>query len=205
MASLISAPGRAFQPLDLVQWKVGEKSQETADVGVLRVPPELPIVVGAEQVLVEPHRTLRRLAHLRAVGGGDQRAGDAEELGAIDPPGQLDPVDDVAPLVGSADLQPAADPPRQLQKVVRLEDHVVELEEGQRLFAVEPQPNAVEGQHAIDREMPSELAQERNVVSFVKPIRIVHHDRVGWSVAECQEALEHLADAGDVARRSAPR
>ena len=138
------------------------------------------------------------LAHLRAVGGGDQRRRDAKQLGPIDAPRQLDPVDDIAPLVRSAELRPAAEAARQLQEVVRLEDHVVELEEGQRLLAVEPQAHAVEGQHAVDGEMTADVAQERDVFEPVEPIVIVDQDRVGRAVAERQEALEHAADRRDV-------
>ena len=68
--------------------KVGEQLQEAPDVGVLRVPPELPVIVGAEQFVIEPDRALRGLAHLGAVGGGDQRRGHAEQLGPVDPPAQ---------------------------------------------------------------------------------------------------------------------
>ena len=88
--------------------------------------------------------------------------------------------------------QPGA--PRQLEEVVGLEDHVVEFEEGQRLLAVEPQLDAVEGQHPVDREMRADVAQERDVVELVEPVVIVDHDRVGRPVAEGQEALEHPAD-----------
>ena len=103
---------------------------------------------------------------------------------AVDPPRQLDPVDDIAPLVGPAHLQPAAGAPRQLQEIIGLEDHVVEFEEGQRLLAVEPQLDAVEGQHPVDREVPPDLAQERDILERVEPFGIVGHDRVGRAVAE---------------------
>ncbi len=46
--------------------------------------------------------------------------------------------------------------------------------------------------------MPADLAQERDVFELAQPLVIVDHDRVGRPVAEGQEALEHLADAGDV-------
>src|SRR5438270_13810391 len=61
---------RAFEALqlaDVLERQIGEEFQEAAHVGVLRVPPELPITVWAQQLLVEPHGPLRGLAHLRAV------------------------------------------------------------------------------------------------------------------------------------------
>ena len=43
------------------------------DVCVCRVSPELPVLKGREQLRVEPHGARRRLAHLLAVGRGQQR------------------------------------------------------------------------------------------------------------------------------------
>ena len=53
----------------------------------------------------------------------------------------------------------------ELEEVVGLQDHVVELEEDQRLVAVEPRASPVEGEHAVDREVPADVAQEADVVS----------------------------------------
>ena len=44
------------EPRDLVERQLGEELEEAADVGVLGVPPELPVLVGREQVGVEPDR-----------------------------------------------------------------------------------------------------------------------------------------------------
>ena len=57
LASLIAAPP-AEPALDLVQRQVGEQSQEAPDIGIGRIPPELPIIIGAQLVGVEPHRAL---------------------------------------------------------------------------------------------------------------------------------------------------
>ena len=88
LASLIAAPCKCFERVDLVERQIGEQFEEPADIGVGGVAPELPIIVGAQLVGVEPHRAARGLAHLAAVGGGDQRRGQAEQLGAVDPPRQ---------------------------------------------------------------------------------------------------------------------
>ena len=42
---------------------------------------------------------------------------------------ELDPVDDISPLVRPSHLQDAAEAPGQLDEIVGLEDHVVELDE----------------------------------------------------------------------------
>ena len=80
------------------------------------------------------------------------------------PAAEIDAVDDVAPLVRAAHLQHAAVAPVQLDEIVGLQDHVVEFEERQLLLAVEPQLHRIEGQHAVDGEMPADVAQEIDVV-----------------------------------------
>jgi hypothetical protein len=77
---------------------------------------------------------------------------------------EIDAVDDVAPLVGAAHLQGAAVAPVQLDEVVGLQDHVVELDERQFLLALEPQLHRIHRQHAVDREVPADVAQELDVV-----------------------------------------
>ena len=52
--------------------------------------------------------------------------------------GQVDAIDDIAPLIRAAKLQQAAVAPVQFQKVIGLQDHVVKFEKRERLFAVEP-------------------------------------------------------------------
>ena len=92
---------------DLVQRQVGEQAHEAADVGVLGVAPELPVVVGAELFGVQPDRALGRLAHLAAGGRGQQRRGQAEGGLLVHAADQVDARDDIAPLVRAAHLQGA--------------------------------------------------------------------------------------------------
>ena len=54
----------------------------------------------------------------------------------------------------------------QLAKIVSLEDHVVELEESQRLLALEPQLDRIERQHPVDREMRTYLAQQLDIAEL---------------------------------------
>ena len=95
------------EPRDLVQRQEGEQLQEAHDVGVLGVAPILPVVIGRQQIGVEPDRARRRLAHLRAGGGRQQRRGQAVKLRAAHAPAEIDAHDDIAPLVGAAHLQHA--------------------------------------------------------------------------------------------------
>jgi len=63
-------------------------------------------------------------------------------------------------------------------------NHVVEFEERQRLLSLQAQLHAVEGQHAVDREVFADVAQERDVGEGVEPVGVVDHDRVGRAAAE---------------------
>src|SRR5262249_11227411 len=129
----------------LARRQLGEEAEEAADIGILGIAPELPVVEDRQAVLVEPDTTLRRLAHLGTRGCRDERRRQAEEGAAVDAAPELDAADDIAPLIGAAHLQDAVVAPGQLEKIVSLEDHVVEFEEGERLLALESQAHAVLG------------------------------------------------------------
>ena len=88
--------------------------------------------------------------------------------------------------------------PSQFEKVVGLQDHVVEFKKGQRLLAVEPQLDGLECQHPIDREVAADIAQERYVLQRVEPIGIVDEQCVGRAVAEFEETVKSTADTGDI-------
>ena len=172
---------------DLVKGKLGEQLEETRHVGVLAVPPILPIVVRGEHVGVEPHRARCGLSHLGAGGGGEQGRGQPEQLDAVGAPPKLDAADDIAPLIGAAHLQAAAEPAVKLDEIVGLQHHVVELDEAQGLLALEPQLHRILGEHAVDAEMASVIAQEIDIAELVEPIGVVDHDGVVGAVAEAHE------------------
>ena len=183
---------------DLVRRQLGEQAQEPADIGIGGVAPILPVLVGRELLFGQPHRAPRRLPHLLAAGGRDQRRGQTEQGQVLGPAPELDAVDDVAPLIRPAHLQPATVTPGQLDEVVSLQHHVIEFEEGEGLVSVEAQFDRFEPQHAVDREMPAVVAQERNVAEFVEPVGVVHHDGVAGAIAEGKEIGENLLDARHV-------
>ncbi len=86
----------------------------------------------------------------------------------------------------------------ELDEVIALQDHVVEFQERERLLALEAQPDAVHRQHAVDGEMPADIAQERDVLELSQPIVVVHHDRACGTASELEVVLENLADARNV-------
>ena len=112
--------------------------------------------------------------------------------------GQVDPVDDITPLIRATHLQQTAIAAVEFKEVIGLQDHVVEFEEGQRLFPIETGFDAFERQHPINAEMPPDVAQEFEVVQIVQPFGVVQHDRVTGTVTVGQVFLEHLLHAGDI-------
>ena len=81
-----------------------------------------------------------------------------------------------------------------------MKDHVVEFEECQRLLALQAKFDRIEGQHAIDGEVRSDVAQKFNIAEFAQPFVIVDHDRIGWPVPKVQQSLKHGEDSSDVIR-----
>ena len=81
------------------------RGEEAADVAVVGVAPELPVVVGADHAAVEPHGAGRGLPHLRAARRREQRQRQAEGLAPLESAHEVDAADDVEPLVLPAHLQ----------------------------------------------------------------------------------------------------
>ena len=105
----------------------------------------------------------------------------------VDPADQVDAGHDVAPLVVAAHLQPAALPLVQHQEVVGLQDLVVELDEGEA--GLQAHLVGLEGEHAVDREVAPDLAQEVDVVQGSQPLGVVQHQRL---------ALGEIEETGDL-------
>mmetsp|Transcript_20002 Transcript_20002/g.46147 ORF Transcript_20002/g.46147 Transcript_20002/m.46147 type:complete len:278 (+) Transcript_20002:284-1117(+) len=153
--------GARLQLLDLFLRQLCKDAQESADICIGSVAPKLPVLEWGEQVLVKPNCAARGLAHLFAVSGGQQRRGQPKERSAVYSSRELDAVDDVAPLVRASKLQHCTLAPMQLEEIIRLQDHVVEFQEGERRLALETLLDRLKGEHAVDGEMPAIVAQER--------------------------------------------
>jgi len=82
----------------------------------------------------------------------------------------------VAPLVVAAHLQGTAVMLKQIQKIIALQEHVVELDKVEALFQADFV--AFGSQHFVDAEMPADIAQEFNVVDFGKPVGIIEKQRM---------------------------
>ena len=101
--------------------------QESRHVGVLGVDPVLVVLVRRDEFWVEPDGSFRSLAHLGPGVCGQQRVGDGIDLGALHPADQVHAGQDVAPLIVAASLECAAVRAVDVQKVVGLQQLVVEL------------------------------------------------------------------------------
>ena len=133
------------------------------------------------------------LPNLRPSAVGDQRRGQRVHGGAVDPADQLDPADDVAPLVGAADLQPAAVPPVELQVVLALQQQVAELGVGHAVRR-EPSLDGLARQHDVDREVLADVAQELQRGLAAGPVEVVRDERAGRRAVELHEPLELAPD-----------
>ncbi len=176
LASLMPASLSAFEPPDLVEGDEGEDPEEAADVPVVAVDPILVEIIRAELGGVQPDRALGRLAHLGAGGGGQEREGQGLGHPALDAADEIDPGQDVAPLIVPAHLQRAMMLAIERQVVVGLEELVVELDEGQALL--QPLLVGLGGQHPVDAEMAADVPEERDVVEGQEPVGVVHGDGV---------------------------
>jgi hypothetical protein len=93
-------------------------------------------------------------------------------------------------LIRTTELQCAAILARQFQKVISLENHIVEFKKGQRLFAFQPQLDRVKGQHPVDREMAPDLPQKGYIFELVQPLGIVDQYGIGRAVTEGQKTFK---------------
>ena len=160
-------------------------------IGVADVAPVLVELERAGLVGVKPDGVARGLAHLLALGVGQQRDGHGVGILAQLAADQLGAAQHVAPLVVAAELHIAAVILEQMVEVVALHDHVVELEEGQALLHA--LLVALGAQHVVHAEAGADLAQQLNVVQVQQPVGVVQHQ--GLALAELDKALHLTLEA----------
>ena len=100
----------------------------------------------------------------------------------------------VAPLIVAAHLQTAAVVLKELQEVVALHQHVVELQEGQA--ALQTLLVALGRQHAVDGKQRADIADEIDIAQAAQPVGVVDDQRL--VVAKLDKAGQLRLDAGDV-------
>ena len=184
----------AFPLVHLVDLLERQERQHTDALEHVRVAHIAPVLVELERrrlIGVEPDSALRGLAHLLALGVHKQRDGHCMRVLAELAANQLRAAEHIRPLVVAAELHVAAVMLEQVVKIIRLHDHVVELEERQALFHA--LLVALGAQHVVDREACANVAQQLDIVELQQPVRVIDHD--GLALAEVDEAFHLLFEA----------
>lgn len=86
----------------------------------------------------------------------------------------------------------------EFSEVVRLQQHVVELQEGQGLLTFQTQPHAIVGHHAVDGEVRAILSKKVEVRQLAQPFVVVHKLRICRAVPEGQELGENARESINV-------
>ena len=184
----------AVHLVDLLQGQEGEHAHALLHVRVLHVAPVLVEVEGAGLFRVQPHGVARGLAHLFALGVGEQGDGHGEGVLAQLAADELGAPQHVGPLVVAAKLHVAAVVLVQVVEVVALHGHVVEFQEGEALLHALLE--ALGPEHVVDGEAGPDVPDEIDVIQVEEPIGVVHH--LGLALAKLDEALHLLFEAGAV-------
>ena len=179
--------------LDLLFGKGGEDLDVFLGVGVGYVEPELIELVRRGIAGVEPYVSALGLAEFAAVSLGDEGAGEREDLAAVLAADKLGAGGDVAPLVGTAELELAVLCLVKGKEVEALEKLVCELGEAQSVagLAVKSLLHAVFSHHVVHRDMLAYLAGEIKESDVLGPVVVVHEFRaVGGVALEIKELGE---------------
>jgi hypothetical protein len=132
---------------------------------------------------------------------GEQRRRDAVGEVASELSDVLHAHRDVAPLVRAAQLQVAAVVDVEPEEVVRLEEHVAELGEGDPdVGALEARSDGLLGDHLVHREVLPNVAEEVEQGQGPQPRRVVQEQRRALPrfFGELEVPGELLANRGDV-------
>lgn len=87
-------------------------------------------------------------------------------------------------------------------EVVRLQQHIVELQEGQRLLTFQPQANTIVRHHAVDREMRAVLSQKVEIRQLVQPLVVIDELGVRRAVPERQELGKNAGESVNIPLQS---
>jgi len=173
----------------------GKQCEEPLHILVRGVDPILVVVIGWSPFRVEPHCTSDCLPHLLPGGSQNQGRDHGERLITSNPADQIDARQDIEPLVDPADLQGAVPNSVKMQKIIGLEQRVIQLDKIQpfpcHAFAI----GAVL-QELIDAEMDADVPQESEITEGCEPIKVVEHE--SSIVREVNESFELPAKTGNV-------
>ncbi len=180
--------------INLLQRQEGEHPDALHHIGIAHIAPVLVELKGTGLIGVQPDGIAGSLAHLLALGVGQQRNGHGVSILAQLAADQLSAAQHVAPLVIAAKLHVAAIVLEHVVEVVALHDHVVEFQEGQALLHA--LLIALGAQHIVHREAGTHITQQFHVVQVQQPVGVVQHQ--SFAIREINELLHLLFEAGSV-------
>src|SRR5690606_21138166 len=184
---------RLLLRLEVLDFSAGEERellQVRYDHHVLRVHEELVELVRARARRIEPDGAALGFAELRAVALRDEREGPAPRGHAEFLSNQLGPGGDVAPLIAATDLQFAVLRAAQVIKVVLLKQLVAELGVADPRIALHARTHGFAGNHLVDREVLSDVAQEIQETQGAGPLGVVDQPRGIGCRLEIQQARQ---------------
>src|SRR5215831_12778691 len=144
------------QTRDLLQRQESVVLEKALHIPVIDVNPELVKLIWGRQVSVQPDGSSCGFAHFLPTRCSEEGKSQGKGFAISDPADEVDPSDQVAPLIVSAYLEHAAIALEEHQKIIGLQQLVVELEERQPRF--QTLLVRLERQHTIDAEMPTNIA-----------------------------------------------
>src|SRR5438309_5806412 len=120
---------QSTQRRDLLQRQKRIILEKALHIPVIDVDPELVKLIRRGQLSVQPDGSSRGFAHFLSTRRSEKWKGHGKGFAIGDPTDEVDPSDQVAPLIIPADLEHAAIALEEHQKVIGLQELVVELEE----------------------------------------------------------------------------
>ena len=179
---------------DLFHRNKGEQLHALDDILVADISPVLVEIKGAGLIGIQPHGTLRGLAHLLSLRIGKEGNGHGLGIRILKlSADQLPAGQHVRPLVVAAELHLAAVILVKHIEVICLHDHIVEFEEGQSLL-----PSLLVascGQHLIDRKAGPDFAQEIYIIQVQKPVGIIDRNGLPFAFSEIDKSAHLLTEA----------
>jgi hypothetical protein len=184
---------------DFIAGQECEKLQVTNDVAVIGVDPKLVEAIDAGLFGIDPDSTRHALAEFGAIGIGDKRECETEDLSTKFFAAEITAGGNVAPLIAAADLQFAIKFLAQMVEIERLEQHVAEFSVADAGFAVfHAGADAFLGNHHVYGEMLADFPEELQVADGCSPGIVVEQTRGICLGVEIEQSTELHLDVGDV-------
>jgi len=188
------------QLLDLVEGPQRQHPQIRRDHAIVGLNPELTELIRRRPLGGQPHRLARRrLAELVSIGAQHEWMGEGVGCIAEPAPNELDPGNDVAPLVAASGLQLHVVGLVEVAEVVGLQQHVAELGVTDAVLALDAAAHRVLRRHLVHREVLADVTEKLQHRDRRSPVGVVDQGGLERAGLEVQQFDELALDAFDVA------